>query len=312
MVVERAEAPDTVLSSNELLIPSFHDKHSDALFFANQLYQNDVALWPRPDKHQVDYWALKSPSECLQLQNYDHGEKYFIEKSCPKTVGNEVRKCTSQMFYRTKKNGELVFRRCLCFSPTNGKLYCYACKILSSQRSQLTDEGFDDWFHASHRLAEHEKSRYPVESVMTLVRRAEELGKIDHELTVHVEQVAGYWRSVLKRVVSVISFISERGLAFRGSDEIIGSPNNGNFLGLLELISEYDDFLSQHIAKYGACGKGNVNYLSSTICEEVLSIMAQQVFKQIIQRINTSKYYCISLDSTPDEGHIDQLTLVFR
>src|SRR6218665_2693818 len=29
-------------------------------------------------------------------------------------------------------------------------------------------------------------------------------------------------------------------------------------------------------------------------------------------RIKESKYYSISLDSTPDEGHFDQLTLVFR
>ena len=55
LVVEHAEASDTVLSSNELLGPSFHDKHRDALVFANQLYPSDVALWPRPDQNQIDY-----------------------------------------------------------------------------------------------------------------------------------------------------------------------------------------------------------------------------------------------------------------
>ncbi|XP_025411090.1 uncharacterized protein LOC112684011 [Sipha flava] len=32
----------------------------------------------------------------------------------------------------------------------------------------------------------------------------------------------------------------------------------------------------------------------------------------IISRIKHSKYYSISLDSTPDEGHVDHLTLIFR
>lgn len=40
--------------------------------------------------------------------------------------------------------------------------------------------------------------------------------------------------------------------------------------------------------------------------------MKNNVLNKIISRIKLSKYFSISLDSTPDEGHIDQLTLVFR
>jgi len=40
--------------------------------------------------------------------------------------------------------------------------------------------------------------------------------------------------------------------------------------------------------------------------------MGNNVLNEIISRIKLSKYFSISLDSTPDEGHIDQLTLVFR
>jgi len=47
-----------------------------------------------------------------------------------------------------------------------------------------------------------------------------------------------YWRTLLGRIIEVIKFLSERGLAFRSSDEIIGSPDNGNYLGLLELIEQ--------------------------------------------------------------------------
>ncbi|XP_037780187.1 uncharacterized protein LOC119576591 [Penaeus monodon] len=64
-----------------------------------------------------------------------------------------------------------------------------------------------------------------------------------------------YWKQVLHRCV-VIKTLSERGLAFRGDSEIIGSPNNGNYLGLLELIAKFDLFLSNHIEKYGNKGTG--------------------------------------------------------
>ena len=38
--------------------------------------------------------------------------------------------------------------------------------------------------------------------------------------------------SLLKRLLDVILFLAERGLAFRGVTYLIGDSNNGNFLGL--------------------------------------------------------------------------------
>lgn len=43
-----------------------------------------------------------------------------------------------------------------------------------------------------------------------------------------------------------------------------------------------------------------------------MQLIGKKVFNEVISRIKHSKYYSISLDSTPDEGHVDQLTLVFR
>ncbi len=60
----------------------------------------------------------------------------------------------------------------------------------------------------------------------------------------------------LRRVVATVKFLSKRGLSFFGSDEQIGSVHNGNFLGCLELIAEFDPFLENHLDKYGNCGTG--------------------------------------------------------
>ena len=62
---------------------------------------------------------------------------------------------------------------------------------------------------------------------------------------------AKYWRQVLERVVNVIKFLAERGLPFRGQDEKCGLCTNGYFMGLLELLTKYDTFLSSHIEKHG-------------------------------------------------------------
>jgi hypothetical protein len=51
---------------------------------------------------------------------------------------------------------------------------------------------------------------------------------------------------VLHRVVSVVKFLAVRGLAFEGNDSQLGSPSNVNFLGILEVIFEFNPFLKQH------------------------------------------------------------------
>ena len=73
--------------------------------------------------------------------------------------------------------------------------------------------------------------------------------RIDFELTQQIEDETEYWRKVLQRIASVIFFICERGLPFRG--DIIGSARNGNYLGMLELMTRHDDFSKGHLKKYG-------------------------------------------------------------
>lgn len=72
------------------------------------------------------------------------------------------------------------------------------------------------------------------------------------------------------------------------------------------------NFIRKHIAQYGGKGKGCTNYLSSTICDEFIELMANKILTQIKDEIKISKYYSIIVDSTPDISHTDQLTFVTR
>ena len=112
--------------------------------------------------------------------------------------------------------------------------------------------------------------------------------------------------------MSVVKSPSSRGLAFRGEDEILGSQHNGNYLGILELLAQFDPILSSHLAKNGNQGRGKPSYLSSTICDEFIQKMGDQVIAVIIKELQQSMYFSLSLDSTPDVSHVDQLTVVVR
>ncbi|XP_048031791.1 zinc finger MYM-type protein 1-like [Megalobrama amblycephala] len=112
--------------------------------------------------------------------------------------------------------------------------------------------------------------------------------------------------------MATIQFLSSRGLPFRRDDELVGSPHNGNFLGCLELISRFDPLLSEHLARYGNKGRGHTSYLSSTVCDEFIQLMAEKVLRAIVKEVKDGKYFSIIVDSTPDVTHVDQLALIIR
>ena len=127
-----------------------------------------------------------------------------------------------------------------------------------------------------------------------------------------LENEQQYWIELLKRIVAVVTFLAERGHPFQGHTELFGQKYNGNYLGLLELLSQFVPFLAEHIRRYGNKGRDQVSYLSSTICEEFIKLLSDRVKAKIIAEIKKAKYCSISKDSTPDIAHIDQLSIVMR
>ena len=134
----------------------------------------------------------------------------------------------------------------------------------------------------------------------------------DSHLGNQIRKEEEYWRHVLQRVVAVVQALEERGLAFRGSVENFGSLYNGNFLGILELIAQFDPFLENYIKRYGNCGTEKTSYLSKTICDEFILVMSKKVRNSILNYLRKAGYFSLSVYSTPDLSHIDQLTVMIR
>lgn len=118
--------------------------------------------------------------------------------------------------------------------------YQWTCILLYMQAffwNTFTVYPWRDWKNAAARLIEHETSKNHLNATISFAARSKEKGRIDQELIQQAENVVKYWQEVLKRLISVIIFISERGLAFRGENQNFGSPRNGNYLGILDSYS---------------------------------------------------------------------------
>ena len=113
---------------------------------------------------------------------------------------------------------------------------------MSNKLSKFTT-GFNNWKHAHEALKSHENSNQRLDAMGAMCSR-KSVTQIDHGLVKQYENEVQYWKHVLCRIVSVVKFLRIRNLAFCGKNELIGSPSNGNYLGILELLAEYDTFLA--------------------------------------------------------------------
>ncbi|XP_068245391.1 zinc finger MYM-type protein 1-like [Palaemon carinicauda] len=262
----------------------------------------DLASWPNviPDSLRNAFIA----------ENFSQTLNIDFRKSA-RIYDDGNRRCLkSSMFYRKLENSETVKRSWMVYSESSGKVYCSACKLFSTNKNAFT-QGFNDWKN-SKRFEEHENSTTHRNCILASVFRAQKKGLLDSHLENQTEKERTYWRKVLERVVAVVKFLALRGLAFRGENEVFGSENNGNFLGIIELLAQFDPFLANHVSRLGNAGRGTVSYMSSTICNEFIELMTKKVLKNIIAAVITAKYFTISVDSTPDISHTDQLTFIVR
>ncbi|CAG9773635.1 unnamed protein product [Ceutorhynchus assimilis] len=260
------------------------DQEQSAIKANEYIESTDSSLWPVSDDNLHSYWIDKGPSAGANRDSTFHkSARVYIEGSYTKT-----RNLCASLFKRQLRNGEVVDREWPIYSPSKRKK------------------------HAGMAASQHENSPEHRNCMMIYQSRLRVSGRIDTQLTRQFNDERQYWKEVLRRIVAVIKFLASRGLPFRGENENIGSVKNGNYLGTLELLSQFDPFLDQHIKKYGNAGKGNPSYLSATICEEFIELMGSNVLATIVAEVHKAKHYSVSVDSTPDVTHADQLTFILR
>ncbi|XP_065667618.1 uncharacterized protein LOC136087919 [Hydra vulgaris] len=163
----------------------------------------------------------------LQIQNIvSKGSIHANINQYPKdSLGRSFNKIH---FHRKTANSELFKRTWLVYSSKVDRVFCFCCKIFSSDEFALAKGGTNDWGHITIILKRHEQITKHFHCYGTWIELKKRLScgqAVDCLANKLYLSEVEHWDEVLKRIISIILMMASENIAFRGSSDGIFTEN---------------------------------------------------------------------------------------
>lgn len=186
---------------------------------------------------------------------------------------------------------------------------------LLSKLTSLASIEFANWKSIIGRLKKHDLSiphntalKKFLQLHMRLDLHKTVFNNIQDNLLVNIEKQR--WRSIFKRIIAFTEFLAEHNDTSRRTNSKLITANSGKFLRLVQMITKFDIIMADHLKR--VCNDEiHDHYLGLRIQNELISFIAKKIRREIINRVEQSKYFTISSGGAPDKSHKEQLKMIF-
>lgn len=197
----------------------------------------------------------------------------------------------------------------LHYSEDGDKAFCYLCmqgqtrKLITETKAEqaFVKIGFTNWKDATRAFTKHERSDSHKEAVLRLEisNECQDVGMI---LTSKTKNDQADSRKALLKLISNLRFLARQGLPIRGA----GDDSNSNFTRINLLRGEDDPQFVKWL------NKKRFRYDCPENQNEILSIMAQNIVRELASKMRRSEYFAILADETTDKSNREQLVVCLR
>ena len=201
------------------------------------------------------------------------------------------------------------------YSVSQDAVFCYSCRHFSSNvvrpgekhgNVAFVDKGFKKWKDAKELLFQHASSAKHKDSTVvwadTKRVASGETECVANQLITQRKLEVVENRNHLKYLIAASSYLARQGLAFRGDDESDISSNKGNYIELLEVMSEFCPQLCDRMqARYG-------HYTSAEYQNDILHCLAKVVRNSVIE--SCGPYWALMVDESKDVSRKEQSSFV--
>lgn len=199
------------------------------------------------------------------------------------------------------------------YSRQKDAAFCFICRHFSSEgykNNAFVLSGFKYWKGAIIKFNKHAQSTTHQSAIISwqCYQKSKKNGSVCIQLSSLHKKTIEENRLYLNRIITFIKYLACQGLAFRGHDETNISKNRGNFLELVRCFEKIDPEFAAKLNKMPE----NTNYLSRAIQNEIISIIATEIKKQIVAEVKNSGMYAILADETRDCSRKEQMSICVR
>ncbi|XP_071810718.1 zinc finger MYM-type protein 1-like [Apostichopus japonicus] len=199
----------------------------------------------------------------------------------------------------------------LHYDESRDMAFCHTCiqahnrkiRLISGGNVDLAfiSTGFRNWKDATRRFRAHQETTHK-DAVMMSVTLPKTTTDVGESLSSQLVKEKKERREIFLKIISNIRFLARQGLALTGD----GDESDSNFIRLFKLRGEDDSRMEQWLERK------TDKYVSAEIQNEVLQLLALRVLREVVSKVQSSDFYTLMVDETPDVSNLEQVVICLR